>query len=142
MAQNRSQVYDVDNRYSQTEEARDNTAGKRFLKNFMERDRQSRYPGIEAERREDNRITNYGTGGTVPMAALGLGQKVGNTNSRSTYKNPFRASQSEPKNYTTIEESEEQDKIKSLGEMVSQNVRSAYRKDVDYIKDPIAAYYS
>ena len=94
MAQNRSQVYTVDERYKQTEGAVDNSAGPAFLRQYLARRRTRNKPNIEAERRQDNRFIEPARGGTVPVGALGLGQQIGNTDSAATFKNAFRAQQS------------------------------------------------
>ena len=39
MAQKLSQLYDVDNRYREAKGVSDNTAGKRFVKEFIARDK-------------------------------------------------------------------------------------------------------
>ena len=121
-----SQSYDVDNRYTQTKDAYDNNAGKTFLRRYTERSKMSRYPDIETERRGDDRIINPALGGTVPVGALGLGQKISNTDSRGSYKNPFRASQGEPKKYTTVKQSEADDNMISDKEYADAYIRSTY----------------
>ena len=93
MAQRRSQDYDVDNRYSQTESAVDNTAGKRHLKNYIERDRVRSINPIAPDNRDENKFIIPGQGGLVPIPNRG---SIGNTDSRITFRNSFRASQKEP----------------------------------------------
>ena len=94
MAQKLSQVYDVDNRYREAKGVPDNTAGKRFLQEFIVRDKELSKDPIEPSRREDDRFILPAQGGTVPIAALGLGSQLSNTDSRTTFRNAFRASQS------------------------------------------------
>ncbi len=94
MAQKLSQVYDVDNRYREAKGVPDNTAGKRFLQEFIARDKELSKAPIEPSRREDDRFILPAQGGTVPIAALGLGSQLSNTDSRTTFRNSFRASQS------------------------------------------------
>lgn len=130
MARNFSQVYDVDNRYSQARGASDNTAGKNFLRRYMQERRSSQYPGVEEERTQDNRFIE-----AVPLAGeSGYG--------RGSFKNQFRTSQGKKRRYTTIKDSEKTDYKTSLGELISENVRSAYRSDAKYTKDATAKYYS
>tara|TARA_R100000152_G_C6774519_1_gene202341 strand:+ start:181 stop:465 length:285 start_codon:yes stop_codon:yes gene_type:complete len=93
MAQRRSQDYDVDNRYSQTESAVDNTAGKRHLRNYIERDRVGSLNPIAPDNRDENKFIIPGQGGLVPIPNRGT---IGNTDSRITFRNSFRASQKEP----------------------------------------------
>jgi hypothetical protein len=95
MARNRSQVYDVDNRYSQTEGASDNDAGKSF-----------------------------------------------NAYGRASYKNQFKAEQAKNKEYTSIEDTEKTDYRTSLGELVSENIRSIYKPDSKYTENVRKQYYS
>jgi phospholipase C len=93
MAQNRSQVYKVDERYKETKGAVDNNAALGFLKQYAARDRASNKVNIEAERKQDDRFIVPGQAGTLPVGALGLGQQVGNTDGAITFKNSFRATQ-------------------------------------------------
>jgi len=130
MAQNRSQVYNVDNRYKQTEGASDNTAGAKFLQRFIESNRQSRFPGIEAERRQDDRFIE-----AVPLATE-------NTYGKASYRNQFRAAQGEERKYQTIKDTEKTDRFSSLGEMVSENVRSIYDPEAAYTEKVREKYYS
>ena len=130
MAKNRSQVYDVDNRYSQTEGASDNDAGKNFLRQYMRRDKVARYPGVEAERKQDDRFIQ-----AVPLAnsnAYGL----------AGYRNQFKAEQAKNKEYTTVKDTEKTDYRTSLGELVSENIRSIYRPDSTYTENVREQYYS
>ena len=95
MAQKLSQLYDVDNRYREAQGVADNVAGKRFLKEFIARDKDLAKDPVEPSRREDNRFILPAQGGTVPIASIGLtGSLIGNTDSRTTFRNAFRASQS------------------------------------------------
>jgi len=94
MAQKLSQLYDVDNRYREAKGVSDNTAGKRFVKEFIARDKELAKNPVEPSRREDDRIILPAQGGTVSIGALGLGSQLSNTDSRTTFRNPFRASQS------------------------------------------------
>lgn len=93
MAQRRSQDYDVDNRYSQTESAVDNTAGKKHLRNYIERDRVRGMNPIAPDNKDENKFIIPGQGGLVPIPNRG---SIGNTDSRITFRNSFRASQKEP----------------------------------------------
>ena len=94
MAQKLSQLYDVDNRYREAKGVPDNTAGKRFVKEFIARDKELAKDPVEPSRREDDRFILPAQGGTIPIASLGLGTQISNTDSRTTFRNPFRASQS------------------------------------------------
>ena len=95
MAQKLSQLYDVDNRYREAKGVPDNTAGKRFVKEFIARDKELAKDPAEPSRREDDRFILPAQGGTVPIASIGLtGSLIGNTDSRTTFRNAFRASQS------------------------------------------------
>ena len=93
MAQRRSQDYDVDNRYSQTESAVDNTAGKKHLKNYIERDRVRNINPIAPDNKDKNKFVIPGQGGLVPIPNRG---SISNSDSRMTFRNSFRASQKEP----------------------------------------------
>ena len=94
MAQKLSQLYDVDNRYREAKGVPDNNAGKAFLQQFRARDKQLAKNPIEPSRRDDNRFILPAQGGTVSIGALGLGSQLSNTDSRTTFKNSFRAAQS------------------------------------------------
>ena len=95
MAQKLSQLYDVDNRYREAKGVPDNTSGKRFLKEFMEQDRRLGANIIGRSRQNDNRFVVAAQGGTVPISSIGLtGSLIGNTDSKATFKNAFRATQS------------------------------------------------
>ena len=94
MAQKLSQLYDVDNRYREAKGVADNEAGKKFLKDFIARDKELGKHPVEPQRREDDKFILPAQGGTVPIAALGLGTQLSNTDSRTTFRNAFRASQS------------------------------------------------
>jgi len=94
MAQKLSQLYDVDNRYREAKGVPDNNAGKAFLKQFRARDKELAKNPVEPSRKEDNRFILPAQGGTVSIEALGLGSQLSNTDSRTTFKNTFRASQS------------------------------------------------
>ena len=94
MAQKLSQLYDVDNRYREAKGVSDNTAGKRFVKEFIARDKELAKNPVEPSRREDDRIILPAQGGTVSIGALGLGSQLSNTDSRTVFRNAFRASQS------------------------------------------------
>ena len=94
MAQKLSQLYDVDNRYREAKGVSDNLAGKRFVKEYIARDKELAKNPIEPSRREDDRFILPAQGGTVSIGALGLGSQLSNTDSRTTFKNAFRASQS------------------------------------------------
>ena len=94
MAQKLSQLYDVDNRYREAKGVSDNLAGKRFVKEYIARDKELAKNPIEPSRREDDRFILPAQGGTVSIGALGLGTQLSNTDSRTTFRNTFRASQS------------------------------------------------
>ena len=94
MAQKLSQLYDVDNRYREAKGVSDNLAGKRFVKEYIARDKELAKNPIEPSRREDDRFILPAQGGTVSIGALGLGTQLSNTDSRTTFRNSFRASQS------------------------------------------------
>ena len=100
MAQTRSQDYNVDNRYRETagytdipeESARDNTRGKNFLKDYIERDRVRAMKPISPDNKDENKFILPGQGGLIPIPD---GGSVSNTDSRMTFRNSFRASQKE-----------------------------------------------
>ena len=94
MAQKLSQLYDVDNRYREAKGVSDNLAGKRFVKEYIARDKELAKNPIEPSRREDDRFILPAQGGTVSIGALGLGSQLSDTDSRTTFRNAFRASQS------------------------------------------------
>ena len=94
MAQKLSQLYDVDNRYREAKGVSDNLAGKKFVKEYIARDKELAKNPIEPSRREDDRFILPAQGGTVSIGALGLGSQLSNTDSRTTFRNTFRASQS------------------------------------------------
>jgi len=94
MAQKLSQVYDVDNRFREAKGVADNVAGKKFLQEFIARDKSLGSNFIGDSRRSDDRFVIAGQGGTIPISSLGLGSQISNTDSRSTFKNTFRAAQS------------------------------------------------
>ena len=101
MAQTRSQDYNVDNRYreaagytdSSDEAARDNTAGKKFLKDYIERDRVRSIKPIAPDNKDENKFVLPGQGG---LTRIPDGRSVSNTDSRMTFRNLFRASQKQP----------------------------------------------
>ena len=94
MAQKLSQLYDVDNRYKEAKGVSDNLAGKRFVKEYIARDKELAKNPVEPSRKEDDRFILPAQGGTVSVGALGLGSQLSNTDSRTVFKNAFRASQS------------------------------------------------
>ena len=94
MAQKLSQVYDVDNRFREAKGVADNTAGKKFLQEFRARDKSLGSNFIGDSRKSDDRFIVAAQGGTIPVSSLGLGSQISNTDSRSTFKNTFRAAQS------------------------------------------------
>ena len=94
MAQKLSQLYDVDNRYREAKGVPDNVAGKQFLQEFIARDKKLGTPFIGDSRKSDDRFVLAGQGGPVSIGALGLGSQLSNTDSKSTFKNAFRAAQS------------------------------------------------
>ena len=95
MAQKLSQLYDVDNRYREAKGVADNVAGKKFLKDFIARDKELGTDFIGDSRKSDNRFVLPAQGGTVPISSIGLtGSLIGNTDTKFTFKNLFRAAQS------------------------------------------------
>ena len=94
MAQKLSQLYDVDNRYKEAKGVSDNLAGKRALQDFIAKDKRLGGDFIGDSRRSDDKFILPAQGGTVSIGALGLGSQLSNTDSRTTFKNAFRASQS------------------------------------------------
>ena len=94
MAQKLSQVYDVDNRFREAKGVADNTAGKKFLQEFRARDKSLGSNFIGDSRKSDDRFIVAAQGGTIPISSLGLGSQISNTDSKSTFKNTFRAAQS------------------------------------------------
>ena len=94
MAQKLSQLYDVDNRYREAKGVSDNLAGKRALQDFIARDKRLGGDFIGDSRRSDDKFILPAQGGTVSIGALGLGSQLSNTDSRTTFRNAFRASQS------------------------------------------------
>ena len=94
MAQKLSQLYNVDNRYKEAKGVTDNIAGKRALQSFIARDKRLGSDFIGDSRRSDDKFILPAQGGTVSIGALGLGSQLSNTDSRTTFRNAFRASQS------------------------------------------------
>ena len=94
MAQKLSQLYDIDNRYKEAKGVSDNLAGKKALQDFIARDKRLGGDFIGDSRRSDDKFILPAQGGTVSIGALGLGSQLSNTDSRTTFKNAFRASQS------------------------------------------------
>ena len=94
MAQKLSQLYDVDNRYKEAKGVSDNLAGKRALQDFIARDKRLGSDFIGDSRRGDDKFILPAQGGTVSIGALGLGSQLSNTDSKTTFRNAFRASQS------------------------------------------------
>ena len=94
MAQKLSQLYDVYNRYKEAKGVSDNLAGKRALQDFIARDKRLGSDFIGDSRRSDDKFILPAQGGTVSIGALGLGSQLSNTDSRTTFRNAFRASQS------------------------------------------------
>jgi len=94
MAQKLSQLYNVDNRYREAKGVSDNLAGKRALQDFIARDKRLGSDFIGDSRRGDDKFILPAQGGTVSIGALGLGSQLSNTDSKTTFRNAFRASQS------------------------------------------------
>jgi len=94
MARKLSQVYDVDNRYREAKGVADNVQGKRFLKDFIAQDKRLGADFIGDSRESDDRFILPAQGGTIPISSLGLGSQLSNTDSRTTFRNAFRATQS------------------------------------------------
>ena len=94
MAQKLSQVYDVDNRFREAKGVADNAAGKKFLQEFRARDKSLGSNFIGDSRKSDDRFIVAAQGGTIPISSLGLGSQISNTDSKSTFRNTFRAAQS------------------------------------------------
>ena len=93
MAQKLSQVYDVDNRFTEAKGVADNEPGKRFLREFRKRDKSLSKNFIGDSRRSDDKFILPAQGGTIPVSSLGLGSQISNTDSVATFKNSFRATQ-------------------------------------------------
>jgi hypothetical protein len=89
-----SQDYAVDNRYRGLKEAGDNDAGKRFLSQYMKRDRKASAPDITSQRQDDDRFVLVAEGGTVPVSSLPYEPRgsanIGNTDRRVGFRNLFR----------------------------------------------------
>ena len=102
MVKTRSQDYNVDNRYRETagytdipeESAGDNTAGKRHLKNYIERDRVRGMNRIAPDNKDENKFVIPAQGGLVPIPRDG--GSISNSDVHMTFRNSFRASQKEP----------------------------------------------
>ncbi len=62
MAQKLSQLYDVDNRYREAQGVADNESGKKFLKDFIARDKSLGTPFIGESRKSDDRFILAGQG--------------------------------------------------------------------------------
>ena len=54
--------YDVDNRYAQAKGAKDNTAGKRFVKEYINKRKERNRPDTAEQRSGDNRFIMSGPG--------------------------------------------------------------------------------
>jgi hypothetical protein len=54
--------YDVDNRYAQARGAKDNTAGKRFVKDYINKRKAGNRVNTAEQRGEDNRFVMSGPG--------------------------------------------------------------------------------
>jgi hypothetical protein len=54
--------YDVDNRYAQARGAKDNTAGKRFVKEYINKRKAGNRVNTAEQRGEDNRVVMSGPG--------------------------------------------------------------------------------
>ena len=97
MAQTRSQDYDVDNRYSQSQinvtPGDDNDSGKKFLRNYTKRDRVAKKNPIAPDNKDENKFILPGQGGLITIPDGGC---VSNTDSRMTFRNSFRATQKNP----------------------------------------------
>lgn len=130
MAQNRSQVYQVDERYKETQGALDNNAGLNFLQNYIRRDQAGKKYNLESQRQEDDRIFT-----AIPRANS-------NAYGVASYRNPFRAAQGDKENYISIRDSEKFDDFTSLGEQVNENIRSIYDRSATYIENPREKFYS
>lgn len=90
----KSQSYTVDNRYLQAQGVADDTAGQRFLQDYMKaRTIAGRFPTTQ-ERKEDDRFVFAAQSGTLPLGALPAAPRgsasIGNTDGRITYRNTFR----------------------------------------------------
>jgi hypothetical protein len=57
-----STSYDVDNRYAQARGAKDNTAGKRFVKEYINKRKAGNRSDTAEQRSEDNRFVMSGPG--------------------------------------------------------------------------------
>lgn len=93
-----SQNYGVDNRYRGLEQAQDNDAGRKFLSQYVKRDRKASAPDTTSQRLEDDRFVLAAEGGTVPIASFPYeprgASSISNTDQRSSFRNLFRAQQS------------------------------------------------
>ena len=94
MARKVAQVYAVDNRYREAKGVADNTAGKQLVKEFIARDKRRGADLIGDSRESEDRFILAAQGGTIPISSLGLGSQISNTDSKTTFKNLFRATQS------------------------------------------------
>lgn len=97
MTQQFSQTYKVDNRYRGVEDAVDDSAGQRFLSQYLQRSRLIGKPNVEEQRKDDDRFVLPAQGGTVPIAALPYEPRgvasISNTDKRAGFRNLFRAEQ-------------------------------------------------
>jgi len=94
----KSQSYTVDNRYRQAKEVSDNDSGVSFLRQYIQaRKGAERFP-TTLERQGDDRFVFAGQGGTIPVGALPYSPRgsanISNTDGRTSYRNPFRATPS------------------------------------------------
>jgi len=97
MAFEKSQSYNVDNRYTQAKGVPDDTAGPRFLQQYLEGRRSNAKFPVTMERLGDDRFVFAGQGGTIPVGSLPYEPRgaagFNNTDSAIGFRNSFRASQ-------------------------------------------------
>lgn len=87
-----STTYDVDNRYRGVERAIDDRAGAKFLQKYIERKRESDVNRVGNTREQQGRFVFGGMGGTVSTAQMPT--QITNTDSRISFRNPFRVAPS------------------------------------------------
>ena len=93
MAQKLSQLYDVDNRYREAKGVLTTMLVKDFFNN-SEQEIKNLQKICRTIKKSDDKFILPAQGGTVSVGALGLGSQLSNTDSRTTFRNAFRASQS------------------------------------------------
>ena len=98
MAFEKSQSYSVDSRYREAKGFPDDTAGPRFLQQYLETRRSNAKMPVTFERLEDDRFIFPAQGGTVPIGALPYDPRgsanIGNTDRSASFRNSFRVTPS------------------------------------------------